>query len=106
MDMSYKIIKSSKKFLDNTNGNIFSIINMLFKSFNVLSIINMIITNFLSSSSSGVIRSWSSKAEEIVKSLFLEEMSISGEFVEWTHIFDFSKVNWHSSSLPISQILF
>lgn len=82
VEMDDEIVKFTKKSLNNADSNIFSFVNLMFKLNSTLSVINMIITNFASSSSSGVIRSRSSKTEETVKSLFLEEMSISGKFVE------------------------
>lgn len=81
---------------------VWGFINLMFEDEFTLSVINMVITDFFRSSFGGSVIL--SKLEEVVKSLFLEEVGVSTEFVERFKFSDFSERMGHSSGFPILEI--
>lgn len=81
--MFLEFVKSINEFGNNVLFNIFSSGVLMFEGNSTLGVVNMIISYFTSSSSSFIHKIIGvSELEEVVKGLFLEEVSISGKFVE------------------------
>jgi hypothetical protein len=78
-EMDNELIESDHESTDDGGLNVFSGGVLVLKNLSFSGVINVIVTDFFRSSSRFSVIS---KLEEVVKSLLLEEMGISGELVE------------------------
>jgi len=97
-----ELIESDHEF---TNDGLLGVVSggdVVLENLGTSGIVNMIVTD-LFGGSSGL--SVVSELEEVVESLSLEEVGVSGELVEGWHFLDLGEGDWHSSGFPILEIL-
>lgn len=101
-EVDNELIESDHKLTNDGLLGVISLGDLVFHDLGVSGVVNVIVTDLIRSSSG---LSVVSEGQEVVKSLSLEEVGVSGELVEGWHFLDLGERNWHSLGFPISKIL-
>jgi len=104
VEVDNELIESNHKLTNDGLLGVVSIVGHLLKNLGTSVVVNVVVTNFFGGSSVFSLFTFG-EGKEVVKGLGLEEVGVSGELVEGTHLLDLSERDWHASGFPIVKVL-